>query len=101
MNTEPKLEFPKNIPPHLSSYVKARVMHSLREGDEDVDRAVKTALRSAITVGISSIRDEAIALLDTRDRVGPNTNNKKHMSASIDWRPAPIFWRASRPYVDR
>ena len=51
-NTEPKLDFLKNASDHLSSYLRARVLHSLRAGDADVGKTINAALESASASGV-------------------------------------------------
>ena len=88
VNSEQKLEFPKGASPHLSSYLKARVMHSFREGNEDVDKAAEADRQSSSTVGISYFMGEASTLLNTRDMVWPNTNNKNTRQQMLFGRPS-------------
>lgn len=73
---EPKLGFLKNQSAHLSSYVRARDLHSLREGNGGADQMINAALESASTFRLPALREEAVALRNNRSRAGPNKVTK-------------------------
>ena len=75
-NNEHKLEFLKNASARLSSYIRDRVIHPLREGNKDVEQMIHSALESASTSGFPALRGEASILLNSRNRVGTNKVTK-------------------------
>ena len=70
LSTDPKLLFLNDTSPHLSSYVRARVFHSFREGDLDVGKVIGPSLGSASTLGLPPLREEEATILNNRNRVG-------------------------------
>ena len=75
MDKEPHLDFLRQASPHLSSFVRARVLQSLRGKSANVGDSTRAALESACTLGLPSLREEAFVLLEKPDRVGANVLN--------------------------
>ena len=75
MEGDPKLKFLEDTTPHLSSFVKARVLQSLRDKKNSVEQSIQAALECACTLGLPSLREEALKVLDKPDRVGATSKN--------------------------
>ena len=70
LGKEPKLDFLNNCSPHLSSFVRAKITQSLRGKTHTIDEGLTSALECASTLGLPSLREEAVSVLENNIRVG-------------------------------
>ena len=76
-----ELRFLRDCSPYLSSFVTARVLQDLRNGDTDTCRSIETALQAAADEGLPSLQLDAQQVLETQRRTGrlaerPETHNE-------------------------
>ena len=65
LDSEPELKFSDDTP-RLSSFVRDRVMHSLRDGATDVESSIQSSLEGAIADVLPSLRGGAVEFLNHR-----------------------------------
>ena len=59
-----------DLPPHLSTFIRAHVMHDRFSGQCDSEKSIQAAVDSATKLGLPSLRGEARCFAAQRSRVG-------------------------------
>ena len=93
MNMEPSLQFLTKAPPRFSSFVRARVLQSIRGHSLNVVGNIQAPLECACTLGLPSLREEAMKCLGNPDRVGAKLNHGNLCNGVSFGRPMMLnFW---------